>query len=50
VKLKDLLAARRPRRKRRPRADAPREIVPSSANPFDAARERLKASIPPPKD
>jgi hypothetical protein len=49
VKLKDLLAARRSRRKRRPRADAPREIVPSS-NPFDAARERLKASIPPPKD
>ena len=47
MKLKDLLAARR--RKRRPRKDAPRHIVPP-ANPFDAARERLKATIPPPKD
>jgi hypothetical protein len=45
VKLKDLLATRRARRRRRPRASAPREIVPSS-NPFDAARERLKATIP----
>ena len=50
MKLKDLLAARRPRRRRRPRADAPREIVPRPSDPFDAARERLKASIPPPKD
>ena len=49
MKLKDLLAARRSRPRRRPRAQAPREIVPSS-NPFDAARERLKASIPPKRD
>ena len=49
MNLKDLLAARRARRKRRPRASAPREIVPSS-NPFDAARERLKATIPPKRE
>jgi hypothetical protein len=47
VKLKDLLAARRSRR-RRPRS-APRHIVPP-ADPFDAARARLKAAIPPRRD
>jgi hypothetical protein len=47
VKLKDLLAARRGSRRRRPRADAPREIIPRATDPFDAARERLKAQIPP---
>jgi hypothetical protein len=45
VKLKELLAARRSRRRRRPREDAPREIIPR--DPFDAARARLKAKIPP---
>ena len=47
------------RRRRRPAEQAPREIVPSQAfvpatgrepgrDAFDAARERLKAQIPPP--
>ena len=49
MKLKDLLAARRARRKPRPRAAAPREIVPSG-DPFDAARERLKSQIPPKRE
>jgi hypothetical protein len=46
------------RRKRRAGGEAPREIVPSErpsaragdADPFDAARARLKAQIPPPDD
>jgi hypothetical protein len=37
------------RRKRRPRADTPQEIVPRAGarDPFDAARDRLKRQIPP---
>jgi len=51
VKLQDLVAARRSRRRRPPRADGPREIVPAKpADPFDAARQRLKAAIPPRQD
>ncbi|UGS34564.1 hypothetical protein [Capillimicrobium parvum] len=53
------------RRKRRPADQAPREIVPArsvaggraqdpeptdDADPFDAARERLRSRIPPPGD
>jgi len=49
VKLKELLAARRARRRRRPRDQAPREIVPTTDR-FDAARARLKARIPPRQD
>ena len=36
------------RRKRRPPGKAPREIVP--ADPFEAARARLKREIPPRTD
>jgi hypothetical protein len=45
-------ALRRPRRRQRPREQAPREIVPrpAPADPFDAARERLKREISPPDD
>ena len=44
------LVARRKRR-RRPREQAPKEIVPSSEkDPFDAARERLRREIPPRED
>lgn len=54
MKLRELIGA--PRRKRRPRAGAPTTIVPvvkgpgPSTNPFDAARERLKAQVPPRSD
>jgi hypothetical protein len=41
---------RRPRRRRRPREEAPQQIVPKPADPFDAARERLKREISPPED
>jgi hypothetical protein len=36
------------RRRRQPREQAPREIVPP--DPFDAARARLKRQIPPRAD
>jgi hypothetical protein len=52
VRLSEELARILPsgRRSRRPRELAPREIVPAPApsDPFDAARARLKAAIPPP--
>ena len=48
MKLKDLLAGRRSPKRRRPREQAPKEIVPR--DPFDAARARLKAEIPPRRD
>ena len=48
MRLKELLAGRRAPKRRRPRDQAPREIVPR--DPFDAARARLKAEIPPPRD
>jgi hypothetical protein len=43
------------RRKRRPRADAPRTIIPIEDRPLDparieAARERLRREIPPRAD
>jgi hypothetical protein len=50
LKLRLRALARRGKRKRRPRSEAPRSIVPPSANPFDAARERLKREIPPRSD
>jgi hypothetical protein len=37
-------------RKRRPREQAPKAIVPRAADPFDAARARLKHQIPPRHD
>jgi hypothetical protein len=43
-------ALRRARRKRRPPERAPKAIVPRPADPFDAARERLKRQISPPED
>ena len=44
------LVARR-KRARRPREQAPKEIVPAAEkDPFDAARERLKREIPPRED
>jgi hypothetical protein len=59
VGLRRLLPAGR-RKRRAPRAEAPRTIVPqrepaassdsSPAQRFDAARERLRAQIPPPAD
>jgi len=55
VGLRKLLSA--PRRRRAPRPDGPRTIVPappavtdSSATRFDAARDRLRREIPPPAD
>jgi hypothetical protein len=54
VDLKKLLG---PRRRRKPRVDGPRTIVPapaaatdSAATRFDAARDRLRREIPPPAD
>jgi len=40
----------RRKRRRRAREDAPKSIVPPAANPFDAARDRLKGQIPPRQD
>jgi hypothetical protein len=65
VRLSEELARILPaRRTRRPADQAPREIVPAggvsgapaadgnagAADPFDAARERLRSCIPPPGD
>ena len=49
MKLRELIV---PRRKRKPpRADAPRTILPvTPAAKIDAARERLRREIPPPAD
>ncbi|MFL5845137.1 MAG: hypothetical protein ACJ762_10620 [Solirubrobacteraceae bacterium] len=52
MKLRELIA---PRRRKKPRPDGPRTIVPVSpssepAAKFDAARERLRAQIPPRSD
>jgi hypothetical protein len=47
VGLRKILAPRRKRKQ--PRPGAPKTIVPPR-DPFDAARERLKAQIPPPAD
>jgi hypothetical protein len=49
VKLR-LAVPRRRKPKRRPPEQAPKEIVPRPADPFDAARERLKREISPPED
>jgi hypothetical protein len=54
VKLRELVAPRR--RRRKPRSDGPKTIVPivkgpgPLTDPFDAARERLKAQVPPRSD
>jgi hypothetical protein len=48
VALRDLLV---PRRRRKPRSDGPKTIVPRPDTPaakLDAARERLRREIPPP--
>lgn len=51
MKLRQILV---PRRRKRPRADAPKTIVPPRDerpdDRFDAARERLRAQIPPRAD
>jgi hypothetical protein len=46
VELRKILV---PRRRRKPRADAPKTIVPLStpAERFDAAKRRLRDEIPP---
>jgi hypothetical protein len=49
VKLRLRELTRRRKRRRRPAAQAPKTIVPP-ANPFDAARDRLKRQIPPRED
>ena len=52
MKLRELLPGAR--RRRKPRADGPRTIVPapkdSPAARMDAAKERLRREIPPPAD
>jgi hypothetical protein len=50
VKLRLAVPLRRARRKRRPPAEAPKQIVPRGIDRFDAARERLKRQIPPRED
>lgn len=46
MKLRELIAPRRKPR-RRPRADAPRTIIPGTPEAkIDAARERLRREIP----
>lgn len=49
MKLREILV---PRRRRKRRADAPRTIIPPAdpAAKIDAARERLRAQIPPRSD
>jgi len=53
VALRDLLPGAK-RRRKAPRADAPKTIVPPRAEPaakrFDEARDRLRREIPPPDD
>jgi hypothetical protein len=53
VDLRALLPGAR-RRRRKPRADAPKTIVPpreaAPADRFDAAKARLRAQIPPRSD
>jgi hypothetical protein len=44
------LTVPRRKRRRRPREQAPKEIVPQRRDPFDEARERLKREISPPAD
>jgi hypothetical protein len=52
VKVRDLLPGARRRRRKQPRPDAPKTIVPprAPADKFDAARDRLRREIPPPPD
>jgi hypothetical protein len=48
VKVRLLPRLKPKRRRRRPREEVPKEIVPQ--DPFDAARARLKRRIPPRAD